>query len=449
MKIVLEDNLMAQIAQRFPDVAQSATQKKGFRWSWSKIKEDLQQSSTSAQLARVQPTNFYERAIEWTHRADKIINLVLGYLLAIASVLGFMDVLSNGQVLNQVPFMFYVWLAIMGLGVDFQILLVIGRIPDLFRMPVAGWQKWLIFLFNVLFLVFLCVMSIATSAIFTQHRDMPLITGIDPFSHLVASRVSTIDDAMGVLGINSILFVYGRAALATLLLVLMAVDRTMERWRMQIIATNQHKAQDVALAQSQQVQIQQPQQEASQPAPVQASDLDKILQAVVAMNQQNLQLMQDMNRQTIEQVSQMSVQLTEETLNRFATTILFPGSGVPSTMNQMVQDIQHADHSSSISQMVQDIQHVDHSPSISQMMQDFQGSENSSSTEELFMDLSSVTSAHTNKHGAMAFDKNYSAKIEALLQQEPDLGDREIAARVGCSLRTASRWKSRVQQSVL
>jgi len=262
MKIVIEDNLMAQIAQRFPDVAQSAAQKKGFRWSWSKIKEDLQQSSTSAQLARVQPTNFYEKAIEWTHRADKIINLVLGYLLAIASVLGFMDVLSNGQVLNQVPFMFYVWLGIMGLGVDFQILLVIGRIPDLFRMPVAGWQKWLIFLFNVLFLVFLCVMSIATSAIFTQHRDMPLITGVDPFTHLVASRVSTIDDAMGVLGINSILFVYGRAALATLLLVLMAVDRTMERWRMQIIATNHHRAQDVAIAQSQQVQTYQTQQEA-------------------------------------------------------------------------------------------------------------------------------------------------------------------------------------------
>ena len=84
------------------------------------------------------PPSFYEQAIEWTHRGDKVINLVLGYLLAIASGLGFMDVLSSGEVLSTVPWAFYGWLAIMGLGVDFQILLVIGRIPDLARTVENG-----------------------------------------------------------------------------------------------------------------------------------------------------------------------------------------------------------------------------------------------------------------------------------------------------------------------
>ncbi len=402
---------MAQIAQRFSE-GQSSSQKKGFRWSWSKIKEDLQQSSTSAQLAKVQPTNFYERAIEWTHRADKIINLVLGYLLAVASVLGFMDVLSNGQVLSQVPFMFYVWLGIMGLGVDFQILLVIGRIPDLFRMPVAGWQKWLIFLFNVLFLVFLCVMSVATSAIFTQHRDMPLVMALDPLTHQLANRTSTINDAMDVLGINSILFVYGRAALATLLLVLMAVDRTMERWRMQIIATQQHSVQTQTV-----VSTQPQQQPLAQPTPLQPSDLDKVLQAMVAMNQQNIQLIHDMNRKTLEQVSQMTAQVTEETLSRFTSTLSFPTS-VATALNA------------------------------EQKMQDSQRDENTANTDELMaMDFFDDQSA-LNKQTNFAFDKKYSAKIEALLLQEPDLPDRDIAARVGCSVRTANRWKNRVQQSV-
>jgi hypothetical protein len=161
-----------------------------------------------------QALSCYENAIEWAHKADKVINLVLGYLLAIASVLGFMDVLSNGEVLQYASWLFYVWLAIMGLGVDFQILLVIGRIPDLFR--IEGKKKWVIVGFNVAFLLLLGYMSVIIGAIFTQHRDMP----------------GTVAQAMQALGINGIAFVYERAALATLLLALMAVDRTMERWRM-------------------------------------------------------------------------------------------------------------------------------------------------------------------------------------------------------------------------
>ncbi|HTK08618.1 MAG TPA: helix-turn-helix domain-containing protein [Ktedonobacteraceae bacterium] len=394
---------MVQVVQPLPGGSQSTSQKKNFRWSWSKIKEDLEQSSTAAQLAKVQPTNFYEKAIEWTHRADKIINLVLGYLLAIASVLGFMDVLSNGQVLGQVPYLFYVWLGIMGLGIDFQILLVIGRIPDLLRMPVAGWQKFLIFLFNVVFLVFLCVMSVMTSAIFTQHRDMPLVTVLNPLTQHLVTRDSTIDDAMNVLGINSILFVYGRAALATLLLVLMAVDRTMERWRMQIIATREYTAQIATSVQAH--------QETAQPAALQPSELDKVLQTVVTMNQQNLQLMREMNRQTVEQVSQISMQVAEETVNRIAATLAFPVQAA--NVKQLVQDLQHE--------------------------------ENTAQTGELeAMDLSGIS--FLGQQSSLAFEKGYSGKIEALLLQEPDLSDRDIAARVGCSVRTANRWKNRVQQ---
>jgi hypothetical protein len=401
---------MVQVVQPVSG-AQSAPQKKSFRWSWSKIKRELDQSSAAAaQMADVQPTNFYERAIEWTHRADKIINLVLGYLLAIASVLGFMDVLSDGQVLGQVPYLFYVWLAIMGLGIDFQILLVIGRIPDLLRMPVAAWQKTLIFLFNVLFLIFLCVMSVMTSAIFTQHRDMPLVTMLDPITQHSLTRASTIGDAMASLGINSILFVYGRAALATLLLVLMAVDRTMERWRMQIIATREYQEQALANVQTQAHTIQ-VREETPQQATLPAADLDKILQTVIAMNQQNLQLMRDMNNQTIEQVSRISMQVAEEATNRIAATFTFP--------------VQAAN--------------------VKQLMQDFQQDENTAQTGEL--ELMNLTEASLfTKQLPNAADKNYSSKIEALLLEEPDISDRDIAARVGCSIRTASRWKSRVLQ---
>src|SRR5436190_163755 len=105
----------------------------------------------------------------------------------------------------------------MGLGVDFQLLLVVDRMPDLGRL-INGWRSYVFFAFNISFLGFLAYMSIIIGAVFTQHRDIP----------------GTITAAMNALGINATDFVYERAALATLLLILMAVDRTMERWRMQI-----------------------------------------------------------------------------------------------------------------------------------------------------------------------------------------------------------------------
>jgi len=317
------------------------------------------------------PESFYEKAIEWTHRADKVVNLVLGYLLAIASVLGFMDVLSNGEVLSHVPNLFYVWLAIMGLGVDFQLLLVVGRMPDLGRL-INGWRKYVFFVFNIGFLAFLAYMSIIIGAVFTQHRDIP----------------GTITAAMNALGINATDFVYERAALATLLLILMAVDRTMERWRMQI-----EHAQTVPT-------MEQPPVEETVPVPPAPTiDFEKVLQTMITMNERTLQSAQEMNRQalnvTIEHFTNITVEAVKE-----AMASLPVGSSVP----QIEAPDNGVDGNGTVS--------------ISEDESPIRGSE---------------------------FEGTYSDKIEALLNENPDLNGRQIAELVGCSERTARKWKTRIQ----
>src|SRR5579859_2832805 len=250
------------------------------------------QQQVQADPVKASEMDFYEQAIERTHRADKVINLVLGYLLAVASVLGFMDVLSNGEVLGTVPYLFYVWLAIMGLGVDFQILLVIGRIPDLVQ-TIPNWRLRLVFLaFNIVFLAFLCYMSVVIAAVFTQHRDVP----------------GTIAQAMQTLGIDSTSFVYERATLATLLLVLMAIDRTMERWRMQLGRPRiPHMIENIPTQVSE-----------AQPQQTNTNDLEKLLTAMHAMNQQNLDALHAMQQHalqvTIEQVTRVTVDAMRDTL---------------------------------------------------------------------------------------------------------------------------------------
>lgn len=265
-------------------------------------KKQEQAANASFDVTRTDPDSFYERAIEWTHRADKIINLVLGYLLAIASVLGFMDVLSNGEVLGHVPFLFYVWLLIMGLGVDFQILLVIGRVPDLARMVGHPVGKWVLVTFNIVFLSFLAYVSIIIGAVFTQRRDVP----------------GTIAQAMSILNINSTSFVYERAALATFLLILMAVDRTMERWRMQIAAGNKQQGKQAHVTEEEQLVNAQPTQG------IQTSDLAQVIQAMQEMNTQNLVAMQTMNQETLNRFSTVTVELVRETIERTVATVALP-----------------------------------------------------------------------------------------------------------------------------
>jgi hypothetical protein len=43
------------------------------------------------------------------------------------------------------------------------------------------------------------------------------------------------------------------------------------------------------------------------------------------------------------------------------------------------------------------------------------------------------------------FEGTYGDKIEVLLNENPDLNGRQIAETVGCSERTARKWKNRIQ----
>jgi len=161
-----------------------------------------------------EPLNFYQRAIEWSHTADKVVNLVLSYALALSSLIAYLDVLGNGSIIDRFPPLFYVWLGIQGLGVELQILIVLSRLPEL--MHVQGtWKRACILGFNIMFILLLAYISIIIGAIFTQHGD----------AH------GSIQQAMHKLGVNAIAFVYQRAAMATFLLILMGIDRMMERWR--------------------------------------------------------------------------------------------------------------------------------------------------------------------------------------------------------------------------
>jgi hypothetical protein len=161
-----------------------------------------------------EPLNFYRKAIQWSHTADKVVNLVLSYALALSSLIAYLDVLGNGGIIDRFPPLFYVWLGVQGLGVELQILIVLSRLPELLQVQ-GTWKRVCILGFNIVFILLLAYISIIIGAIFTQHGD----------AH------GSIQQAMLKLGVDSILFVYQRAAMATFLLILMGIDRMMERWR--------------------------------------------------------------------------------------------------------------------------------------------------------------------------------------------------------------------------
>lgn len=351
-------------------------------WKWKRQAQPKGTAQTANQMpqqASTDTTNFYQRAIEWTHRADKVINLILGYLLAIASVLGFMDVLSNGEVLSSVPYAFYVWLAIMGLGVDFQILLVIGRMPDLAKTVENGWLRFIFFVFNIAFLAFLCYMSIIIAAVFTQHRDVP----------------GTIAQAMNALGIDSTRFVFERAALATLLLVLMAVDRTMERWRLQIVRPATDTIALPVTQQSEQHAIS---------TPVQTNDLEKLLNAMQTMNQQTLQAMATMQQQsmqvTIEQVTRVTVEAMRDTLTAL------PAYQPPQIAAPLSSDQK--------------------TPSI-----------NADGKPEMGLP--------NEQNNSVPNEQSYGDQIEALYKDNPKITAVEVERQIGCSRTTAASWLRKVR----
>lgn len=282
---------------------QQPTPLQGRRLLWLIPLPAKQPKSAKATSTPTTATNdadtFYGKAMEWTHRADKVISLALGYLLAIASVLGFMDVLSNGQVLSYVPWAFYLWLAVMGLGVDFQLLLVIGRFPDLVQTVESKVLRVVFILFNIGFLSFLAYMSATIAAVFTQHVD---------------SGKGSVIDAMSSLGIDAHTFVYQRAWLATLLLILMAVDRTLERWRIQAAVQSGAKT----LTKQAQTPLQGNEQADNTVPDGGKSDIEKILEAMATMQAQTLASIQQMNQQqpqvTIEQVTRVTAEVVKQSL---------------------------------------------------------------------------------------------------------------------------------------
>ncbi|EFH83913.1 hypothetical protein [Ktedonobacter racemifer] len=366
-------------------------------------RKDQAASLNAFDVTRTEPGSFYEQAIEWTHRADKIINLVLGYLLAIASVLGFMDVLSNGEVLGHVPFLFYIWLLIMGLGVDFQILLVIGRVPDLARMVGHPVGKWVLVIFNIVFLAFLAYVSIIIGAVFTQHRDVP----------------GTIAQAMQMLGINSTSFVYERAALATCLLILMAIDRTMERWRMQIAVGNRQQQLD-----KQQVQISEveTQVESVQPAQnVQASDLTQVVQAMQEMNEQNLAAMHAMNNEMLNRFSQVTVELVRETIERTVATVALPSAESPALPAGKAEDEATSESRPSLNEQ--------------NLFEDEPGR----TTEAL-------SAIDFKFRGAQPFTPDYGKLIADMYQENNEITVLEIVDQLRCARSTATKWLKRVKE---
>lgn len=155
-----------------------------------------------------------QRLSGWTHEVDKIINHILGYLLAITGLIAFIDVVGDGKALSMVPWLFWFWVIVQGLGVDFQILALLRRLPVLFN------TKRAVFWANIAFLVLLVCMLIIIGAVFVQAVETP---------------TDGIAGAMNHLGIPQWGFVWLRSVLSALLLVIFGIDRALEVYEHQRI----------------------------------------------------------------------------------------------------------------------------------------------------------------------------------------------------------------------
>ncbi len=148
-----------------------------------------------------------QKLAKWTSEAESIFNHMLGYVIATTALVAFADVLGNGKITDYLPWLFWIWVTAQGLCVEFQVFILVKRLPELFRVNRG------MFGVNIGFIVCLCAMSIVIGAVFVEHDN----TG------------GSIDSAMSTLGINHIVFVYARAALAIFLIVLIAVDRALDQ----------------------------------------------------------------------------------------------------------------------------------------------------------------------------------------------------------------------------
>jgi hypothetical protein len=160
-----------------------------------------------------------QKLAAFTSEFDNIFNHVLGYILAFTSLVAFADVLGNGRITSSLPWLFWLWILAQGLCVEFQVFVLVKRLPSLWTRNRA------MFAINLVFIALLCVMSVIIGSVFVEHDN----TG------------GTIEAAMSLLGINHVLFVYARSSLAILLVALIAIDRALEQHEQEANTTSGHE----------------------------------------------------------------------------------------------------------------------------------------------------------------------------------------------------------------
>jgi hypothetical protein len=168
----------------------------------------------------------------------------------------------------------------------------------------------------------------------------------------------------------------------------MAVDRTMERWRMQLARS----AAPTANAASTPVQV--------APQQTNTNDLEKLLEAMQTLNQQNLQALAAMQQQsmqvTIEQVTRVTVEAMRDTLT--ALPVYHPPAQLEAPK-----------------------------------------SEQSEKQEGLTSESITVSGEKS---------ESYADRIEALYKRNPAITVTDIVEQTGCSTSTAHKWLKRVQPPV-
>src|SRR5882762_6412593 len=209
-----------------------------------------------------------------------------------------------------------------------------------------------------------------------------LVNDIVSFSEL--NRVSTISLTMYQLHISESDFSLSRSVLVVLVSILIV---TLPRGK-QLTETAPIEPPPVA--------------ETVPVAPDPPVDVEKLLQTMVTMNQQTLRSIQEMNSQamnvSIEHFTSITVEAVKEAMASLPMGSPFPQIEAPEELPEPLVKLDE--------------------------------------TEDL--------DAHERPTYLSDSGGNYSDKIEALLQEQPDLNGKQSAEVVGCSERTAYKWRNRI-----
>jgi hypothetical protein len=292
--------------------------------------------------------------------SDAILVRLCQFCLMLGFIAGTIAVLSTRYNINAMPWFNITWAVVQAIAID-GLFFAVWSIWQ--RSKGQGWLRAWYFFIGILLG---CVAS--------------LVNDVVSFSEL--NRVSTISLTMQQLHINESDFSLSRSVLVVLVSILIV---TLPRGKQHV----------------QSAPIEQPQSEveevAKEVAP--AIDIEKVLQTMIAMNQQTLQSVQEQHSQAMNVTIERVINITMETVKE-AMLALPIGSAVP----QIEAPVQAVDESGTVS--------------ISEDEDTIEGSEN---------------------------DAPNSEKIAAILKTNPDLNGRQIAELAGCSERTARKWKGRIQ----